>query len=189
LFSQPFLIIHIFLVQKVLFVEVLHVAVICCFSFTTLQWPQKCHTYFMIHPTGNLCGIFASYPCSSWRNLCIKSLPYFHVISGDLFIGFFKLMIRELQPPHAGSSLADFSTRKMEVIRSSETSAHTRSTPCHIPEDGIIHYHYDVYHNFHQFFAVASKITTNPQREQSYRRYENVSTSCTILSGLATKLL
>jgi hypothetical protein len=34
-----------------------------------------------------------------------------------------------LQPPaHAGSSLADFSTLKMEAIRSSETSVHTRST-------------------------------------------------------------
>jgi hypothetical protein len=41
----------------------------------------------------------------------------------------------------AASSLADFSTLKMEVIRSSETSAHTRSTPCSIPEDGILHSH------------------------------------------------
>jgi hypothetical protein len=44
-----------------------------------------------------------------------------------------------LQPPsHAGSSLADCSTLKMEAIRSSETSVHTRSTRRHIPEDGII---------------------------------------------------
>jgi hypothetical protein len=36
---------------------------------------------------------------------------------------------RSLQPPaYAGSSLADFFTLKMEEIRSSETSAHTRST-------------------------------------------------------------
>jgi hypothetical protein len=45
-----------------------------------------------------------------------------------------------LQPPtHAGSSLADFSTLKMEAIRSSETAFHTRSTRRHIPEDGILH--------------------------------------------------
>jgi hypothetical protein len=39
---------------------------------------------------------------------------------------------------HAGSSLADFSTLKMEAIRSSERSVHTRSTRHHIPEDGIL---------------------------------------------------
>jgi hypothetical protein len=42
---------------------------------------------------------------------------------------------------HTGSSLADFSTPKMEAIRSSETSVHTRSTRRHIPEDGILHSH------------------------------------------------
>jgi hypothetical protein len=44
-------------------------------------------------------------------------------------------------PAHAGSSLADFSTLKMEAIRSTETSVHTRSTRRHIPEDGILHSH------------------------------------------------
>jgi hypothetical protein len=39
---------------------------------------------------------------------------------------------------NAGSSLADFSPLKMEAIRSSETSVHTRSTRRHIPEDGIL---------------------------------------------------
>jgi hypothetical protein len=44
-----------------------------------------------------------------------------------------------LQPPaHSGSSLADFSTLKMDAIRSSETLVHTRSTRRHIPEDGIL---------------------------------------------------
>jgi hypothetical protein len=44
-----------------------------------------------------------------------------------------------LQPPaHAGSSLADFSTLKMEAIYSSETWVHTRSTQRHIPEDGTL---------------------------------------------------
>jgi hypothetical protein len=47
-----------------------------------------------------------------------------------------------LQPSaHAGSSLADFSTLKMEAIRSSETSVYTRSTRHYIPEDGILHSH------------------------------------------------
>jgi hypothetical protein len=44
------------------------------------------------------------------------------------------------QPPaHTGSSLPDFSTLKMEAIRPSETSVHTRSTWRHIPEDGILY--------------------------------------------------
>jgi hypothetical protein len=37
--------------------------------------------------------------------------------------------------------LAAFSTMEMEVIRSSKTSVHTRSTQRHIPEDGIPHSH------------------------------------------------
>jgi hypothetical protein len=41
----------------------------------------------------------------------------------------------------AGSSLADFSALKMEAMCSSETSVYTRSTRCHIPEDGILHSH------------------------------------------------
>jgi hypothetical protein len=44
-----------------------------------------------------------------------------------------------LQTTDAGSSLVDFLTLKMEAIRSSETSVHTRSTRLHIPEDGILH--------------------------------------------------
>jgi hypothetical protein len=42
-----------------------------------------------------------------------------------------------LQPP----AHADSSTLKMEAIRSSETSVHTRSTKCHISEDCILHSH------------------------------------------------
>jgi hypothetical protein len=40
-------------------------------------------------------------------------------------------------PAHAASSLADFSTLKMKVILSCETSVYTRPTRPHIPEDGI----------------------------------------------------
>jgi hypothetical protein len=50
--------------------------------------------------------------------------------------------VSSLQPPaHAGSSRADFSTLKMEAIRSSETSVHRSSIQRHIPEDGILHSH------------------------------------------------
>jgi hypothetical protein len=45
-------------------------------------------------------------------------------------------------PAHAGSSLADFSTLKMEAIRSSETSVQsTTSIRRHTREDGILHSH------------------------------------------------
>jgi hypothetical protein len=45
-----------------------------------------------------------------------------------------------LQPPaRPGPSLEDFSTLKVEKVRSSETSVHTRSTRHHNPEDGILH--------------------------------------------------
>jgi hypothetical protein len=46
---------------------------------------------------------------------------------------------RWMQISHAGFSLADFCSMKMEAIRSSETSVHTRSTRRHIPQDGILH--------------------------------------------------
>jgi hypothetical protein len=49
---------------------------------------------------------------------------------------------RRLQPPaHAGSSLGNFSTMKMEALRSSETLVHRISTRRHIPEDGNPHSH------------------------------------------------
>jgi hypothetical protein len=44
-------------------------------------------------------------------------------------------------PAQAGSSLADFSTLKMEAIHSFETLVHTRSTRRHILKDGILHSH------------------------------------------------
>jgi hypothetical protein len=57
-------------------------------------------------------------------------------------LGFFDWQLSLLLPAHAGSSLADISTLKMEAIRSIETSVHfTGSTRRHIPEDGILHSH------------------------------------------------
>jgi hypothetical protein len=50
--------------------------------------------------------------------------------------------VNRRQPPgHSDVSLAGFSTLKMEAIRSSETSVHTRSTRSHILEDGNLHSH------------------------------------------------
>jgi hypothetical protein len=44
-----------------------------------------------------------------------------------------------LQPTaHVGSPLAEFSSLKMEAIRSYETSANARSTQRHIPQDDIL---------------------------------------------------
>jgi hypothetical protein len=54
-------------------------------------------------------------------------------------VGCGAVYICRLQPPaHAGSPLVDFSTLKMESIRSSETSVDARSTQRHIPEDDIL---------------------------------------------------
>jgi hypothetical protein len=44
-------------------------------------------------------------------------------------------------PADAGSPFADFSTLKMEAIRSSETSVNPGSTQRHIPEDEVLHSH------------------------------------------------
>jgi hypothetical protein len=66
--------------------------------------------------------------------MCPLSLP-----SGSYIAGSFRLVASLHPPAHAGSSLADFSTLKMEAIRSSETSVQsTRSTRRHILEDGIL---------------------------------------------------
>jgi hypothetical protein len=43
---------------------------------------------------------------------------------------------------HVGSPLADFSTLKMETIRTRETSVNARSTQRHIPEHDILHSHF-----------------------------------------------
>jgi hypothetical protein len=63
-------------------------------------------------------------------------------------------------PAHAGSSLADFSTLKMEAIRSSETSVQsTTSTRRNTPEDGILLKPEIVKPTFltHTFFQYAGK--------------------------------
>jgi hypothetical protein len=56
-------------------------------------------------------------------------------------LGVFNWWLCLLATSHEHSSLTKFSTLKMEAIHSSETSVHTRSTQCHIPEDSILHSH------------------------------------------------
>jgi hypothetical protein len=57
-----------------------------------------------------------------------------------ILLVFFDWQLSLPLPAHAGSSLADFSTLKIQAIRSSETSVHfTGSTRRHIPEDGNLH--------------------------------------------------
>jgi hypothetical protein len=65
--------------------------------------------------------------------------------------------IREQVAAHTGSLLTDFSTLKMEVIRSSKTSVHTRSTRRHIPEDSILH-------KIYYFSQIYQKHTTSAIR-------------------------
>jgi hypothetical protein len=65
-----------------------------------------------------------------------------------------------IQPPaHVGSLLADFSTLKMEAIRSSETSVNARSTQGHIPEDDILQYWYNL-HTFSDWFSSTVHLQT-----------------------------
>jgi hypothetical protein len=88
-----------------------------------------------------------------------------------------------LQPPaYAGSSLADFSTLKMEIIRSSETSVHTRSTWRHIPEDGIRHRRENLksYINFicycDNFVRIATAYGFDSRQEQDFSLLHSVQT-------------
>jgi hypothetical protein len=62
--------------------------------------------------------------------------------TGKLYSQKMQIWNAYLQPPaHTGSSFVEFSTLKMEVTRSSETSVHTISTERYIPEGGILHSH------------------------------------------------
>jgi hypothetical protein len=62
-----------------------------------------------------------------------------------------------------GSSLADFSTLKMEAIRSPETSVQfTRSTRRHFPEDGILHSHRSENLKFYKVYIVTDLINAFP---------------------------
>jgi hypothetical protein len=97
-----------------------------------------------VHPRGPLdrklggsqsrpvsCGESKSTPARNLNQINRSSSLSCHYTDSD---------ICSLQPPvHAGSSLADSSNLKIEVMRSSETSVHARSTWHHIPEDGILH--------------------------------------------------
>jgi hypothetical protein len=64
---------------------------------------------------------------------------------------------------HAGSSLADFSTLKMEAIRSSEKSVQsTTSTRPHTPEDGILQYLFNLLFLM-RFIFLLSEVQTSKQ--------------------------
>jgi hypothetical protein len=87
-----------------------------------------CYTCSMMFPSP--APLTIDFPCGP---LALPFSPYIACC--------FQLGLSLQKPVHAGSSLADFSTLKMEAIRSSETSVHTRSTRRHIPENGILHSH------------------------------------------------
>jgi hypothetical protein len=79
-------------------------------------------------------------PCRSCVNRCVGGTYYLH-LQGRQIRERGTSVITWLQTSHAahaGSSLADFSTVKMEAIHSCETSVYTRSTRHHIPENGIL---------------------------------------------------
>jgi hypothetical protein len=78
--------------------------------------------------------------CGMWRraDLVLTDVSEKHIASISRVE---KSASRLQSSAHAGSSLADVSTLKMEAIRSSETSAHTISARSHIPQDGILHSH------------------------------------------------
>jgi hypothetical protein len=60
-------------------------------------------------------------------------------VASNSYVGFELFTAVTMKNAHAGSSLADFSTLKMEAIRSSATSVQsTTSTRRHTPEDGIL---------------------------------------------------
>jgi hypothetical protein len=81
---------------------------------------------------------------SHWREyLDVCTIEEMNLHKGSFTIFALLSVFCRLEPPaHTGSSLADFSTMKMEAIRSSETSVNARSTRGHIPEDGILHSHH-----------------------------------------------
>jgi hypothetical protein len=70
-------------------------------------------------------------------------------VSEERIVSIFRVekSVRVLPP---SSSLSDFSTLKMEMILSSGTSVHTRSTQHHIPEDDIFY----LFHVFHSCYML-----------------------------------
>jgi hypothetical protein len=89
-------------------------------------------------------------PSSSREVGCPQDIRYTYVsLKADepesqwlpLSLLFAYLTTLSIAQAQAGSSLANFSTLKLEAMRSSETSVHTRATRRHIPEDGILHSH------------------------------------------------
>jgi hypothetical protein len=81
----------------------------------------------------------------AWLRAGVDAVKKRKIVGFDVFTAmtmknavFLDMAPCSLPPPaHCGSLLADISTLKIEVIRSTETSIHTRSTRRHIPEDDI----------------------------------------------------
>jgi hypothetical protein len=81
-------------------------------------------------------------------------------------------------PVHAGSSLADFSTLKMEAIRSSETLVQTRPTRRHIPEDGSLQ-------SRESFRPRSHQGNWQPQRNRNFRELLSAWVEHMLLNGAA----
>jgi hypothetical protein len=73
--------------------------------------------------------------CSSFLNRRFGGTYHLHLQSREIY----ERRTRVRRRLQFGSSLADFSTPKIETIHSSETSVHTRTTLCRIPENNIIY--------------------------------------------------
>jgi hypothetical protein len=87
-----------------------------------------------------------------------------------------------MQPPaHAGSSLADFSSLRMEPIRSSETSVHSRSTRRHNPQDGNL-----LFISVFPLRTVAEEISNYKLDLVEYRRSDGANIHFSMERGMRT---
>jgi hypothetical protein len=101
-------------------------------TFLEPLWKKKRHISFEVFTMVTMKNaIFWDVaPCRSCVNRLFGGTYRLH-LQGRKIRGWGTSVSRWLQT-------ADFSTLKMEVIRTSETSVHARSTQRHIPEDGIL---------------------------------------------------
>jgi hypothetical protein len=90
------------------------------------------------HPveTSTVCVRYEVFTAVTMKNAVFWDVAPCRYCVNRRFRGTYRLLL----PVHAGSSLADFSTLKMEALHSSEMMVYTRSTRRHIPEEGILQY-------------------------------------------------